>query len=176
MDAFQLPAGLAYARPRARSGGCPGADRGFAAGLRQLRARPRQDRSPERRLGASATGSDWFQPARPHPICDTDWARRCCTRATGMARLPNSSPPTPRRRTMPIAGDVGRSPDGQERSDLALTNSAKRRKTRPIGPAASEMGEALAYAGKPEAARQQFASAAALDLTANEKSELAHQH
>ena len=63
----------------------------------------------------------------------------------------------------------------KNRSDLALAKFAEAEKYAPNwGRLHLKWGEALGYAGKKDEAEKQFARAAQLDLTADERAELAH--
>ena len=65
----------------------------------------------------------------------------------------------------------------KSRSDLALAKFAEAEKYAPNwGRLHLKWGEALGYAGKKDEAQKQFAKAATLDLTPDEKSELARSH
>jgi tetratricopeptide (TPR) repeat protein len=123
--------------------------------------------------------SHWFQmvSARsPHiPFADTNWGQSLLAQGKSDAavekfKLANQKGP---KFADPLEG-WGEALMAKNQSHLALAKFAEAEKYAPNwGRLHLKWGEALVYAGKKDEAKTQFARAAALDLTAAEKAELA---
>jgi tetratricopeptide (TPR) repeat protein len=140
-----------------------------------LRMRGRIDEAEKNQAGADY----WFARAEglapSIPFADEDWGRALLARgdaagAVAKFKLSNAKGP----HFADALEGWGEALMAQNRSDLALAKFAEAEKYAPNwGRLHLKWGEALFYAGKKDDAKKQFAAAAALDLTAAEKMELA---
>ena len=123
------------------------------------------------------TGSGWCQPARPIFHLPIPIGARRCSRGRLDGAIAKFQPANAKGPHFADPLEMwGEALMARSRSDLALAKFAEAAKDAPNwGRLHLKWGEAL-FAGKREDAKEQFAIAAALDLTADEKSELAHQH
>jgi tetratricopeptide (TPR) repeat protein len=172
----------AWAYAKAKSGDLAGAQALIAASPLDcdscLRARARIA-ALKGDWGASAYWFRLVSARSPHiPFADTDWGETLLHKGDwdgAIAKFQSAHAKGPH-----YADPLemwGEALMAENRSDLALTKFSEAAEDAPNwGRLHLKWGEALVYTGKKDEARAQFARAAALDLTANEKSELARQH